>query len=81
MIGVECFRKKKASPDVLQARLIQYRSQIFGSPAIMITFVTLDPFALRRRFSPGLPFRLFSSGHSVNYIYRFDLNTFVISGY
>jgi hypothetical protein len=28
---------------------------VFGSLAIMITCVTVDPLALRPRFSPGLP--------------------------
>jgi ABC-type protease/lipase transport system fused ATPase/permease subunit len=28
---------------------------VFGSLAILVTFVTVDPLALRRRFSPGLP--------------------------
>ena len=28
---------------------------VFGGLAIMVTCVTLDPLALRRRFSPGLP--------------------------
>ncbi len=28
---------------------------VFGSLAIIVTFVTVDPLALRLRFSPGLP--------------------------
>jgi len=43
---------------VVQARRcnIDYRSMIFGGLAIMVTNVTVDPLALRPRFSPGLPF-------------------------
>ena len=29
---------------------------VFGGLAIVVTFVTVDPLALRPRFSPGLPF-------------------------
>jgi hypothetical protein len=31
---------------------------VFGSLAILITEVTVDPLALRRRLSPGLPLSL-----------------------
>ena len=37
-------------------RYIDYRSMVFGGLAIMVTNVTVDPLALRPRFSPGLPF-------------------------
>lgn len=39
-------------------RYIDYRSMIFGGLAIMVTNVTVDPLALRPRFSPGLPLSL-----------------------
>ena len=31
---------------------------VFGGLAIMVTYVTEDPLALRRRLSPGLPLSL-----------------------
>ena len=39
---------------------------IFGGLAIVVTFVTLDPLALRPRFSPGLPLSdIFFLTHSI----------------
>ena len=32
---------------------------VFGNLAILVTFVTLDPLALRPRLSPGLPYSVF----------------------
>jgi len=35
--------------------IIFYFHVVFGGLAIMVTFVTVDPLALRPRLSPGLP--------------------------
>jgi hypothetical protein len=39
--------------------MTKYWVVIFGGLAIMVTLVTVDPLALRRRLSPALPFRLY----------------------
>jgi hypothetical protein len=57
-MDVVWFQKKKASLEIIQARRIKNtsnRSMVFGGLAIVVTLVTLDPLALRPRFSPGLP--------------------------
>jgi hypothetical protein len=63
---------KAASQTKFQARralIDDHLYLIFGNLAVIVTIVTLDPLALRRRFSPVLPFSDFSSIFlSANYI-------------
>jgi hypothetical protein len=59
---------KKTSLEVIQARriIIDIGSMIFDCLAILVTFVTVDPLALRPRLSPGLPFSdVFFNGYSI----------------
>lgn len=67
---IPCYNS--ASQGIDQARLLLTQLLsciIFGNLAIMVTCVTLDPMALRSRFSPVLLFSDFPSvSLSVNYI-------------
>ena len=60
--GRHCLSPDKGThrkPEALHGRdsASNTRPIVFGSLAIMVTCVTLDPLALRSRLSPGLPFR------------------------
>lgn len=46
---------KKPAASYIEGQVLQFLGFRYGGQAVIMRFGTLDPLALRPRFSPGLP--------------------------